>query len=264
MVGTDVLAGLALAAVIALAVPFVAFFALRRRMELRLRNVLIGVAIFIVFVVVLEAPMHAYFLQINPTTSAWFRAHPLETAIYAALAAGLFEETGRYLGLRFLTKHVPGNGTPVGYGIGHGGAECALVAINLIVVVGIGYLMTAGKLDSLNLPKETVEQIRTSLAGTTLETSLLPAVERICGLVFQIGFSLLIWQAVRARSVAWYLLAVVTHAAVDMPAALFQQKLLPATAVDIEIVYGILALVALTAMWAFARPRETADSNGFR
>lgn len=259
MVTMEVLAGLGLAALLALVTPFVAFFFLRRRMDLRLRNVLIGVAIFIVFVVVLEAPVHAYLLKLNPTTSAWFNAHPLEMAIYAALVAGLFEETGRYLGLRYLAKTVPGNGTPVAYGIGHGGAECALVAINLMVIVGIGYLMSSGKADGLNLPKEVVEQVRTSLAGTAVETSLLPAVERICGLIFQIGFSLIIWQAVRARSVAWYLLAVAAHAAVDMPAALFQQKLLPATAVEIEMVYGTLAILALAAMWAFARPR--AETN---
>jgi uncharacterized membrane protein YhfC len=256
MVAMEVLVGLAFAAVIALAAPFVAFFALRRRMDLSLRNVLVGVAIFIVFVLVREAPMHAYLLQFNPTTKAWFAAHPLEMAIYAALAAGLFEETGRYLGLRYLAKHVPGNGTPVAYGIGHGGAECALIAVNLVAIVGIGYLMTIGKLDGLGLPKEAVDQIRTSLAGTTAATSLVPAVERICGLVLQIGFSFLIWQAIRARSFVWYLLAVAAHAAVDMPAALFQQKLLPLTVLEIEAIYVTLAFLALAAMWAFTRPRE--------
>lgn len=261
MIATDVLAGLALAAVIAVVAPFFAFFALRRRMDLRLRNVLIGVAIFIVFVIVLEAPMHAYLLKLNPTTKAWFAAHPLETALYAALAAGLFEETGRYLGLRFLAKSVPGNGTPVAYGIGHGGAECALIAVNLVAIAGIGYMMAIGKLDGLGLPKETVEQIRTSLAGTTFATSLLPAVERICGLIFQIGFSLMIWQAIRARSFVWYLLAVAAHAAIDVPAALFQQKLLPATPLEIEVVYVALALIVLAAMWAFARPGERPESN---
>lgn len=261
MIATEVLAGVLLAAVIALSAPFVAFFLLRRRMELRLRNVLVGAAIFLVFVLALETPLHAYLLQLNPTTKAWLAANPLVTALYLALAAGFFEETGRYLGLRYLAKPVPGNGTPVAYGIGHGGAECALVAINVAAIAVIGYLMTTGNLDALNLPKEAIEQIRTSLSGATFATSLLAGAERVFGLIFQIGFSLIIWRAVSARSLGLYLLAVAAHAAVDLPAAMLQQKLLPISTVEVEMVYAALAVLALAAMWAFARPSESAQKE---
>lgn len=256
MIATEVLIGLSLAALLALAIPFVVYFGWRRRMELRLRNVLVGVAIFVVFVIVLEGAMHAYLLTGNPVTKAWFAAYPIGMALYAALAAGLFEETGRYLGLRYLAKAVPGNGTPVAYGIGHGGAECVLIAVNITVIAVLGYLMTVGKFDSLGIPEDAAAAVRTSLTGATFATSLLGGVERVFAVIFQIAFSLIIWQAVRLRSVFYYLLAVAAHFAVDLPAALAQQKLLPISILELEAAYGLLALLALVGMWAFARPAE--------
>lgn len=53
-------------------------------MALPARNVLIGAAIFIVSVLVLEAMMHAYLLTGNPATKRWFDANPIGFAVYAA------------------------------------------------------------------------------------------------------------------------------------------------------------------------------------
>lgn len=250
----NVLIGVSLSALIALLLPIVVFFALRRRMELRLRNVLVGALVFIVMVVVLESAMHYYLLTANPTTKAWFDANAIGFAIYAALAAALFEETGRYVGLRFLAKAVPGNGTPVAYGLGHGGAEAMLIGLNIGVIAVLGYLMTTGQADSLHLDAATTAKIRDSLAGASFGTSLLGGVERISALVLQIGLSLLVWQAVHARRFIFYLGAVAFHFAFDFPAALAQKNLLPLTGVEIEAGYALLALLVLAAIWAFARP----------
>jgi uncharacterized membrane protein YhfC len=54
----------------------------------------------------------------------------------AALLAGVFEETGRFLAFKFLLKKRTGRKTAISYGIGHGGFE----AVFLLVFTGIQYL----------------------------------------------------------------------------------------------------------------------------
>jgi uncharacterized membrane protein YhfC len=257
MISNETIAGVALASLIAMSVPFILFFTLHRRMDLRLRNVFIGVGVFILFVVVLEAALHAYLLKLNPTTKAWFDAHAMGFAVYAALAAAFFEETGRYLAMRYLARPVPGSGTPVAYGIGHGGAEAFLIGLNIAVIAVLGYLMMTGQAASLKLDAATTEQIQKSLAGASFGASLLGGIERVFALVLQIGLSLLVWQAVHARRFIFLLGAFAFHFAFDLPAAMMQKGLLPLTIVEIEVGYGLLALLTVAAIWAFA-PRASA------
>ncbi len=262
MITNETLIGLSLSALVALALPFIVFFALRRRMELRLRNVFIGVGVFVAMVVVLESAMHYYLLSANPTTKAWFDAHAIGFALYAALAAALFEETGRYVAMRYLAKAVPGNGTPVAYGIGHAGAECALIGLNIGVVAVLGYLMMTGQADSLHLDAATTAKIREGLTGASFMSGLFGGFERISAFVLQVGLSLLVWEAVRARRIVFYLAAVAFHFAFDFPAALAQKKLLPLTGGEIEAGYALLAVLVLVAIWAFARPGTEAPAPG--
>lgn len=255
MISSVVLQGAALSALIAISIPFVVYFALRRRMELRARNIFVGVATFVVVVIVLEATLHAYLLQTNGATKAWFASNPWGMAVYAAAAAALFEETGRYFALRFLAKPVAGSGTPVAYGIGHAGAECFLIAINIGVIVALGYLIMTGQAESLKLGNDTIGTITNSLSGGTFATSLLGGAERIIAFVFQVAFSLLIWQAVRTGRFGFYLMAVLFHFAVDLPAAMLQQKLLPLSLIELEGAYALLAILVLAGIWTFA-PRS--------
>ena len=257
MITNETLIGISLSAFIAVALPFVVFFALRRRLDLRARNIFVGALIFVVTVVVLESAMHYFVLVANPVTKAWFDAHAVGFAVYAALAAALFEETGRYVGMRYLAKPLPGSSTPVAYGIGHGGAEALLIGLNIGVIGVLGYLMMTGQADSLHLDAPTTAKIRDGLVGASFGSSLLGGIERISAIVLQIGLSLLVWQAVHARRIVFYFAAVAFHFAFDFPAALAQKKLLPLTGIEIEVGYALLALLVLAAIWAFA-PRAPA------
>ena len=252
MITNETIVGLGLSALIAMSLPFILFFAFRRSLDLRLRNVLIGAAVFIVMVAVLEGTMHAYLLKLNPVTKAWFDANAYGFAVYAAFAAAFFEETGRYIALRFFAKEVAGSGTPVAYGIGHGGAEAVLIGVNIAVVAGLGYMMMTGQADSLHLDAATSEQIRKGLEGASFGAALLGGIERVSAIVLQIGLSLIVWQAVRTRRIIYYVAALAFHFAFDLPAAMAQRQLLPLTGIDIEVGYGVLALLVLAGIWAFA------------
>jgi uncharacterized membrane protein YhfC len=107
-------------AVLGIAIPVCLSIYLVRKHRARLSTILIGAGTFILFALVLESIMHQ--LVLKGPLGASILDNTLLYAIYGGLAAGVFEETGRFLSMKFLMKKEPSTPLPgVAYGIGHGG-----------------------------------------------------------------------------------------------------------------------------------------------
>jgi uncharacterized membrane protein YhfC len=246
------LSSLALATLLVAALPFLIYRRLRRPLHLNPRDALAGVAVFALFAMVIERALNDYVLHRNEATAS-FLSNPVAFVIYGALAAGICEEVGRFIGMRLLVRRAaakPGSagalndGTGITFGLGQGGAEAWLVG----VFVQVQWILFAvfenrGQLDGYlgNLPQESVMRIHLILASLTPQTAGIFALERVAALVFQIGLSVLMWRGVRSGWRFILPLAIALHALVDVPAALFQAQLVPLVAVD--GVYAIGALI---------------------
>ena len=97
-----------------------------KKYNVKVRTILIGTGVFVLFALVLETILHQVVLKgaIGPTITGnvWYYA------LYGGLAAGIFEETGRFLAMKFLLKDEPqGARTAVAYVIGHGGIEMLII-----------------------------------------------------------------------------------------------------------------------------------------
>jgi uncharacterized membrane protein YhfC len=153
-----------------------------------------------------------------------------------------------------------GDSTALGYGIGHGGAEAWFVGV-LVEIQWIVFAVVEnrGQLDTYlgNVPVDSMMRIHLILASLSPQTAGIFVVERAASLVIQIGLSVLMWRGVRAGWRGILLLAIVAHALVEVPAALFQARLLPLAAVD--GLYALLALiVAGVLIRIFSRTAQTA------
>lgn len=235
--------GLVLAAVISFSTPFVFYAFCRRRMVLPWRNIAIGAGIFVLFALVLESTMHWYILKHNPVTSTWLNHNVWGFAAYASFAAGLFEETGRLIAMRFLIKRTGDPGTAVAYGLGHGGIEAILLgALGQTIGVFMALMMNAGRLDAMlakMLPAGAIAKLHDQFAHLDFATALAGGVERICALLIQIGLSLMVWQAVSRKDMRWFFAAILIHTAVDFPAALAQKGMVPVYAIEAYV--GVIA-----------------------
>jgi len=258
VVSQDVLVGLALSSMSAILLPIIIFIMFRRSHQLSGLSVLAGAIVFILMVVVLEAGMHYYVLVANPVTRSLLESQPWLFAIYAAGAAALFEEGGRFTAMRLLASRGAGPSTPLAYAIGHGGTECILIGINVGTIAIIGYLIMSGQAQSLHLDAATQGKITDMMKGASLESGLMSGVERLSAFCLQLGFSYLMWTAVTTRRASLALAAMAAHFACDLPAALLQKKVLVVTAADFEAAYVMLAALVLAAVWAFA-PRNSED-----
>jgi uncharacterized membrane protein YhfC len=269
------LSSLAVATLFVAALPFLIYRRVRRTLALNPRDAITGIAIFALFAMVIERALNDYVLHRNEASAA-FLSNPLAFVVYGALAAGICEEVGRVIGMRLLNKRAlarsasaasasaaaagKGDGTALTYGLGHGGAEAWLVG----VLVQIQWILFAvfenrGELDGYlsNLPTDSVMRIHLILASLTPQTAGIFALERVAALVFQIGLSVLMWRGVRAGWRGILPLAIVLHALVDVPAALFQAQLVPLAAVD--GVYAVGAVIVAGLLFrGFRRPAVAA------
>jgi uncharacterized membrane protein YhfC len=260
MVSVSTLLCLAIATLIVAALPIVLYKMARARFGIMPRATILGVATFALFAMVIERALHGFVLS-NAVTSAWL-TNPAVFVVYGALAAGVCEETGRFLAMKWLVSREPASlervGPGLGLGIGHGGAEAWIVGV-LVQVQWIVYAVLAnhGTLDSHfeSAPVEAIARIHMILASLSPLSAAIFLIERASAFAFQLGFSALMWQLLRERSRHALGVLIAAHALVGLPAALFQARLIPLIAADtVYLVLGVI--VAVTLVRYYRQPRQ--------
>ena len=236
-------------ALLGFAIPvFLCWWAVKKH-RANLSTILIGAGVFVVFALMLESIVHQIVLK-GPSGAA-IQGNTLYFALYGGLMAGLFEETGRFLAMKFLLKKEPTETKPgVAYGLGHGGVEMAIM-VNL------------GQTDTLlsTVPAEAKDQMTATfeqLKTTGASTYLLGLWERFSAITLQVALSILVWAAVR-KGGKWLWLfpaAILLHALVDGLAVILSKS---AGLVTVEIIVMALAIAVAALAWIVARrafPKE--------
>ena len=200
---------------------------------------LIGAGTFILFAMILEQLLHA--LVLFSGAMAALQGNIWLYGLYGGLAAGLFEETGRFLAFRFALRGRKDRITSLAYGIGHGGIEAFLIvglmmAANL--VLGLTYA-NGGTVPDEVVP--TAEALLATPAGMFLWSGF----ERLTAIALHMALSVLVFASVHTSRRWLYPAAILIHAAVDFTAAA-ANPYLPVAATEVLI----LLLTAMVALWA--------------
>lgn len=143
------------------------------------------------------------------------------------LFPGLFEETGRYICLKYLYKNDKDKLISIGYGIGHGGIEAFIVGLSLLQFV---------------FAKELLIEQGILKQDMTFLMFFMGVFERFFCVFVQISFSVLVFKAVKENNINFYILAIFLHDAIDFFAFLYQKQMLSNIYV-IELIIGILSLI---------------------
>lgn len=231
MVPVSSLITIAICAVIGIAVPILLSWWMVKKYNVKVRTILIGAGVFVLFALVLETILHQVVLKgsIGPTITGnvWYYA------LYGGLAAGIFEETGRFLAMKFLLKDEPsGAKTAVAYGIGHGGIEMLIIfGFSMVSNLVIASMINLGQADTIlaALPAEAQAQMQGTFAQfetSTPGTFLTGVWERTSAIILQVGLSVFVWTAVR-KGGKWLWLfpaAILIHFLVDASAVLLMDS----------------------------------------
>ena len=126
MVPVNSMIAMGISALAGLAIPVALAWWLVKKQKARLTTIVIGAGVFIVFALLLEPVLHQLVLK-GPKGSV-ILGNVWLYALYGGLAAGFFEETGRFLAMKFLLQKEPSKALPaIAYGTGHGGVEMMLI-----------------------------------------------------------------------------------------------------------------------------------------
>lgn len=216
----------------------------------------IGCAVFVIFALILESLVHNIVLKVLPVGEK-IMASTLLYALYGGLAAGVFEETGRFLAFKTVLKKRLGNDkNALMYGAGHGGCEAVLllsatyasyIVMGIMLNMGLADKLTAGLTgDTL----ATMETVFAAISAITPLTCLLAILERCVAITTHICLSVLVWFAVKKPGKGWlFSLAILLHAALDGIMVILAAHL-PAAAVEGCLVVMVLGMVLLSrAVW---------------
>lgn len=211
----------------------------------------IGAATFVVFALVLEQLLHVG--MINQFGEA-LTGNILIKAIYGGLAAGIFEEVGRFVSMKLFMKRLLNKENAFMYGVGHGGIE-AMIIVGLTTVSNLisAYMINTGLMEkSLELfdsdiKQQTIDQL--SLLWTTSPVDFYMAgVERIVAITLHISLSYIVYRAVKDGKIQLLFLSIALHAFADFVTVLVAGY---APVIVVEIV--LIVIVSIIAVFVYKR-----------
>ena len=227
---------------VAIGGPVFLCFLVVKKFHAKLYPAVIGAAAFVFFVLVLESVMHRVVLGVTGdviTGNIWLYG------LYGGLAAGLFEETGRYLAMRLYMKKSLTKENSLMYGVGHGGIEAVmLVGISYISNLMVALMINGNDFESLFAGLDdatTAVTIDRLSALWTLPSYqfFFAGVERISAMMLQIALSYLVYRAVKEKQMKFYGIAVGIHFAVDA-ATVILSGYLGSSFVGLLVLEGVL------------------------
>lgn len=212
--------GMVVSLIVSVGLPIVLLIVIRKKTKARISSFFIGSATFVVFALILEQILHMVVLK---NTGTLLTGNIWLYALYGGLAAGIFEETGRYLAMKFCMRKNLNKQNAIMYGAGHGGIEAILIVglssiSNIITAAMInnGQLLTALSVSGVDEAtyQSTISQL-SALWTTPSWQFYVTGLERISAIIFHIAASYLVYLAVRNKKISWYLLAVLAHFLMD-------------------------------------------------
>ncbi len=155
--------------------------------------------------------------------------------------AGVFEECGRYIVLKYIMKK---NRTPenaIMYGIGHGGIEILAVLLpSMILYLVIAVLFSAGNIENalstLNIAEDTAAAALPSVeAAAAFDYAMMAmnVIERLFALLLHIGLTVIVYYGVVNIKKACLPAAIILHMLMDTFPALYQRGVVALWAVEI-------------------------------
>lgn len=190
----------------------------------------------------LVVPLQLVFSRVmDPATAA------TATVILMVATSGLFEETTRWVVLRYWAKNTRSWRDGVGFGLGHGGIE-ALLLFSSALATNI-MLLTNGEMLRMQVAQtgnataiDAFEQQMDTLQNMSLGLLSLSWYERALAITAHVVFTLIVLRAVRERRWLLWLVAVVTHIAFNAIALLGAQY-------GLGVMYVLLTAFTAIGLW---------------
>ncbi|WP_029233495.1 YhfC family intramembrane metalloprotease [Butyrivibrio sp. VCB2006] len=244
--------GMVVSAIVSIALPIVLAIYWRKKSNADLKCLVLGMATFVLFALVLESICHRIVLYLAGIDASNIKKHIFFYAIYGGLAAALFEETGRYVVMKFLMKNNLRKENSLMFGIGHGGIE----SIIILGATYIGNIVTSIIINTgaMDIAFAEMDEATKSTAIAQLEplwttpaySFYMAGLERVLAIAFHICASFLVYRAVKGKNISFYLIAVLLHFAMDAGIVLLANVFSNVVLVELMLLAFVAVVIAVT------------------
>lgn len=224
-ISNGTIAALVVGGALAIIIPIAAVIVYkRRRRDVWLLSALIGAGTFLVFALVLEQLLHTVMLPVVSGNKVLY-------CVYGCLAAGVFEETGRFVAYKAFMKNHRTAHNAVMMGLGHGCFEAmallgagflsnAFVAVS-VNAVGFDVFVEQAAMGNAELA-ETVRLQIEAIAQVGAGSVALGLFERLIAMTFHVCMSVIVYKSVEKGRFILFPAAILLHALLDSVAVMYQ------------------------------------------
>ena len=227
-----------IAGTIEIALPLALGYLLIKRLNTSWKLWLIGAMMFLVSLI--RFPLNNYLTQLVVSGDISNISYWLVYLI-PSITSGLFEETARYLGIRYLIRD-DSYRTGLTYGAGHGGIESIFIVGLNVFTIGVILITNPNSLGEMQL---------LAINSSPWYLPLIGAYERIMAMIIQFSLSIMVLETIRQKKINYLLLAITIHMAINY---------LSITAVSYSVLYAEMVVTGFAiglGQWAYPRVRET-------
>ena len=257
VIGKSSIPSLIITVVLMIAIPVIFFIYWRRKHKERtnISYLIAGALGFIVSARMLELGVHYFCILADNPVSRFINGSTAAYVIYGTVMAGVFEECGRYIVLKYIMKKNRTRENAVLYGIGHGGIEILAVLLpSMITFLVIAVLFSRGDvksaLNSLKITEDTAAAALPSVqAAAAFDYGMMAAnvIERLFAMFIHTGLTVIVYYSVINAKMFWLLLAVGLHMLVDTFPVLYQRGVVPLWPVEVWAAFltAIIVFIAV-------------------
>lgn len=257
VIGKSAVVSLTITVILMIAIPVCFFICWRRkhREQTKISWLIAGAAGFVISARMLEVGVHYFCIVADNPVSRFINGNAAAFVLYGITMAGIFEECGRLIILKYILKKDRTRENAVIYGIGHGGIEILTVLLPaMILYLAIAVMFSQGDteaaLKTLNITEETATAALPSVqaaAAFDYAMMVMNVMERLLAMLIHIGLTIVVYYGVVNAKKLCLPAAILLHMLADTFPALYQRGILPLWAVEIWIVFWTLMIMLIAA-----------------
>lgn len=255
VIGKNAVLSLSITVILMIAIPVLFFLYWRRKHkeQTRVSWLIAGAVGFMVSARVLELGVHYPCIIMDNPVSRFINGNTAAYVLYGTVMAGVFEECGRYVILKYILKKNRTRENAVLYGIGHGGIEILAVILPSIMFYLVSAVLFSretaeGAMKALKITEETAAAALPSVQAAALfdfGMMVLNTIERLFAMLLHIGLTVIVFHGVKNAKKRYLLLAILLHMLMDTFPALYQRGAVPLWSVEIWAVLCTAAVVSI-------------------
>ena len=260
VIGESSIPSLAVTVILMIAIPVSLFICWRRKHkeQTNISYLMAGAIGFLVSARMLELGVHYFCIIADNPVSRFINGSTIAYVLYGTVMAGVFEECGRHIVLRYVMKKNRTRENAVMYGIGHGGIEILAVLLpSMILYLVIAVLFRSGDVESalrtLKITEETAASALPSVqaaAAFNYGLTAMNVIERLFAMLLHIGLTVIVYYGVVNSKKGFLPAAVLLHMLMDTFPALYQRGAVPLWSVELwGALFSVLTVGVATKLY---------------